>query len=513
VKGNTTTNIKYQPGLKASAKLDNTKSVFSASLTSLPYIHVAPETNDFKVQPLMPNMISYNCPRIAKGDINKDGLEDIFICGAQGQAGQLFIQQMNGNFLLNAQPDFTKDALYDDIDAVFFDADGDGDLDLYVVSGGYNFRAGDPNLQDRLYINTNGVFNRNIQSLPVESLIGSCVRVADIDNDGDSDIFVGSRVMPGRYPESPGSLLLINDGKAKFTNAPASMKAPLDSLGMVTDAVWVDIDNDGTKDLIVCGEWMKLHLFLNKNGKLTDVSERYFPDSLSGWWNRLQLADMDGDGDMDLIAGNWGLNSPIKVSKSEPAIMFYNDFDNNGSVDPLICYYIQGKSYPMASRDEVTDQIVSLRQRFPTYDSYANATIENVLTAGQLKSAKQLATNYFESTYFENKNGVFEARKLPLQANFFPVFAICTGDFDHDGKQDMVLAGNTDHARIKIGKMDAGYGVLLKGDGKGNFEYVPQLKSGLSVRGSTRDLIRISGKNGDRVIFAVNNQAPAIYSY
>ena len=513
VKANTTTNIKYQPGLKASAKLDNTKSVFSPSLTSLPYIHVAPETNDFKVQPLMPNMISYNCPRIAKGDINKDGLEDIFICGAQGQAGQLFIQQMNSNFLLNAQPDFTKDALYDDIDAVFFDADGDGDLDLYVVSGGYNFRAGDPNLQDRLYINTNGVFNRNIQSLPVESLIGSCVRVADIDNDGDSDIFVGSRVMPGRYPESPGSLLLINDGKAKFTNAPASMKAPLDSLGMVTDAVWVDIDSDGTKDLIVCGEWMKLHLFLNKNGKLTDVSERYFPDSLSGWWNRLQLADMDGDGDMDLIAGNWGLNSPIKVSKSEPAIMFYNDFDNNGSVDPLICYYIQGKSYPMASRDEVTDQIVSLRQRFPTYDSYANATIENVLTAGQLKSAKQLATNYFETTYFENKNGVFEARKLPLQANFFPVFAICTGDFDHDGKQDMVLAGNTDHARIKIGKMDAGYGVLLKGDGKGNFEYVPQLKSGLSVRGSTRDLIRISGKNGDRVIFAVNNQAPAIYSY
>jgi hypothetical protein len=214
--------------------------------------------------------------------------------------------------------------------------------------------------------------------------------VADIDNDGDSDIFVGSRVIPGMYPESPESLLLINNGKGEFTNASAAMRTPLDSLGMVTDAAWVDIDNDGSKDLIICGEWMKLHLLSNKNGKLTDLSDHYFPDSLKGWWNRLQLADMDGDGDMDLIAGNWGLNSPIKVSKSEPAIMFYNDFDNNGSVDPLICYYIQGKSYPMASRDEMTDQIVSLRQRFPTYDSYANATMEDILTPEQLKSAKQI---------------------------------------------------------------------------------------------------------------------------
>ena len=222
---------------------------------------------------------------------------------------------------------------------------------------------------------------------------------------------------------------------------------------------------------------------------------------------------MDGDGDMDLIAGNWGLNSAIKPGKSEPVIMFYNDFDNNGSVDPLICYYIQGKSYPMASRDEMTDQIVSLRQKFPTYASYSNATIEDILKPEQVKSAKQLSANNFETTYFENVNGVFRAKTLPLQANFFPVFAITTGDFDRDGKQDIILAGNTDHARIKIGKIDAGYGVLLKGDGKGNFDYVPQLKSGLSVKGCTRDIIKLNGKNGDRVIFALNNKAPVIYSY
>lgn len=490
-----------------------TKPVFSPSSVSFPFIDAEPELNDFKSQPLMPNMISYSGPRTAKADINNDGMDDIFVCGAQGQAGHLFIQQANGNFVENPQPEFAKDALPEDTDALFFDADNDGDLDLYVVSGGYNFNIDDKDLQDRLYINDNGKFIKTSHSLPAETVSGSCVRVADIDKDGDLDIFVGSRVIPGRYPESPLSLLLINDGKGIFTNAPASMRAALDSLGMVTDAAWIDIDNDGSKDLIVCGEWMKLYLFSNKNGKLIDISDQVFPDNLKGWWNRLHLADMDGDGDMDLVAGNWGQNSSIKVSAAEPAIMYYSDFDNNGSVDPLICYYIQGKSYPMASRDEMTDQIVSLRQKFPTYDSYANTTIENILSAEQLKSAKQLSVNCFETTYFENNNGIFKAKKIPLQANFFPVYAITTGDFNRDGKQDILLAGNTDHARIKIGKIDAGYGTLLKGDGKGNFEYMPQLKSGLSVGGCTRDLITIKTKTGDRVIFTVNNQPAVIYSY
>ena len=256
------------------------RTVFSPSPGPLPYTHVSPVTNDFKVQPLMPTMISNNGPRIAKADINKDGLEDIFICGAEGQAGRLFLQKQDGKFMADPNPDFQHDASSDDIDAAFFDADNDGDQDLYVVSGGYNFNDGDKKLQDRLYINNNGKFVKSVQSLPAETLSGSCVRVADIEKDGDLDIFTGTRVVPGRYPESHSSMLLLNDGKGTFAKAPSAMSSALDSLGMVTDAAWIDVDKDGSMDLIVCGEWMKLHLFSNKNGKLNDVSDQFFPFSL-----------------------------------------------------------------------------------------------------------------------------------------------------------------------------------------------------------------------------------------
>jgi enediyne biosynthesis protein E4 len=504
--------ISYQTGVK---KIESKagKSIFVAAASEkLPYTHVSPDVNDFKQQPLMPNMISYNGPHVAKADVNEDGLEDIYICGAQEQPGKIYIQQAGGNFVENAQPEIEKDAASEDTDAIFFDADKDGDQDLYVVSGGFNFNAGDAALQDRLYLNVNGKF-RSSNSLPSETLSGSCVRAADIDNDGDADLFIGSRVIPGRYPESSESLLLINNGKGEFTKAPEPMSDAIKSIGMVTDAAWYDADSDGKKDLVICGEWSRIRVFINKDGQLTEMSDKHFPDALKGWWNRLQFADMDGDGDEDLIAGNWGLNSPIKVSKNEPASLYYSDFDNNGSVDPIICYYIQGKSYPMASRDELTDQIVSLRQKFPTYTAYSNTTLQDILSEEQLKTANKLEANYFETTYFENHKGVFKAKKLPVEANFFPVYAISTGDFNRDGKQDIILGGNTDRARIKIGKIDAGYGMMLKGDGKGNFEYVTQLESGLMVKGCIRDIIHTGNKKDSKLIFAINNQVPQIYSY
>jgi hypothetical protein len=500
--------ITYSPDRELS--VPEVKTVFASSAGSIPYKNVAPQTNDYKVQPLMPNMISFNNPHIAKADVNGDGLEDMYICGAKGQAGQLFIQQADGSFLLSKQKEFAADANSEDADAVFFDADNDGDPDLYVVSGGFDFDENDPLLQDRIYFNTNGDFRKIGESLPKETLSGSCVRAADIDNDGDIDLFVGSRVIPGKYPEAPESFLLMNEGRGDFKKVTTD---ELGKLGMVTDALWMDLDGDGFKDLIVCGEWMNLRAFTNKKGALTDATATYFADTLQGWWSRLHAADMDGDGDLDLIAGNWGLNSSLKVSAKEPAVMYYNDFDNNGSVDPLICHYVQGKSYPMATRDEMTDQIVSLRQKFPNYEKYSDVSINEILTPQQLQSAKQLTTNYFETSYFENENGKFVLKKLPLQANFFPVYAIATGDFNRDGKQDILLGGNTEHARIKIGKIDAGYGTLLTGDGKGNFKYVTQNQSGLCVKGCTRDIIQLKGKNGDSVIFAVNDEPLSIYTY
>ena len=510
---NQTINVKYNNPSRIYSASTSNSTVFSLADVSIPYRHNEEETNDFKTQPLMTNMLSYSGPHIAKADVNKDGLEDIFIGGGKNQAGQLLLQQQNGSFIRSTQKAFEEDNLSEDVDALFFDADKDGDMDLYVVSGGYAFDENDTALQDRIYINENGLFVRNQDALPIETSNGSCVKLADVDGDGDPDLFVGGRVISGKYPEAPESFLLLNDGKGKFTNAIAAVAPALQRLGMITDAIWMDLNKDGKPDLVVCGEWMKISCFENKNGQLIDATQKYFPKALYGWWNRLASADLDGDGDIDLVAANWGTNSQIKGNSNEPATLYYGDFDKNGSIDPFLCQYIQGKSFPVASRDELTDQMVSLRQRFPTYDSYSEATINEVLSPEQLQSAKQLKADSFETSWFENKDGVFIPHSLPMQANYAPVYAIAIADYNHDGKKDILLGGNIEKTRIKIGKIDANYGVLLTGDGKGNFVYITQLSSGLNVKGCVKDIISIESKGEKKVLFSINNQLPAVYKY
>lgn len=449
---------------------------------------------DFLRQPLMINPMSFFGPCLSKADVNGDGLEDVFAGGGRGQPGILYIQQKNGQFIKKSEPAFDADKMSEDVDAVFFDANGDGFIDLYVCSGGYdNYMPDDSLLQDRLYLNDGkGNFTKSRDAIPVMHTSTSCVRVADINGDGSPDLFVGGRVIPGRYPEIPESYLLINDGKGHFKNSITTIAPSLQKLGMVTDAAWIDLNNDGKKDLIVVGEWMPISVFINKNGHLENKTKNYFDKNYSGWWNKLLVKDLNNDGKPDLVIGNFGLNSQCKVSDKEPADLYYKDFDNNGTIDPIFCYYIQHKSYPYVSRDELFNQIPMISTRFPTFKSYADATINEIFTPDEMEGVKRLQANDLSTSFFEfGADGKFHKKALPIQAQFSPVFTITPLDYDKDGNIDLLLCGNINQARLRFGKSDANYGVLLKGDGKGNFQYINQVQSGFHIWGDVRSVLSL----------------------
>jgi enediyne biosynthesis protein E4 len=485
--------------------------VFAYPTDTLPFTHKELMVNDFKTQPLIPNMVSYHGPKLAMGDVNKDGLQDLYICAPEGQAGAILLQQKDGQFIPSKQADFIADAKYEDTDAVFFDADKDGDLDLYVVSGGFgNPNSGLP-LQDRLYINTEGNFIARPNQLPTENTAGSTVVAWDFDKDGDLDLFVGSRVEQGKYPIAPSSLLLENDGKGNFTDKTVQKAPDFTNAGMITDAVVADLDKDGQEELIVCGEWAAIRVFGFQNGQLQDKTNKFMSETLTGWWNTLTVADLDKDGDLDIIAGNWGKNAQFKPTKEQPMTLYYDDFDQNGFIDPLWCYYIQGKSYPSVSRDELADQMTNLRRKFVTYSAYADATITDIFTPEQVAQSPKLEANCLETVWFENKKGKLEKRSLPKEANYAPIHAILVEDFDGDGNQDVLLAGNVDYTRMRTGKSDANYGCLLKGDGKGGFQYMPQLQSGLNIKGCVRSLQTVNNSLGEKqVVVGINNSTPLI---
>ncbi|MEZ4773984.1 MAG: VCBS repeat-containing protein [Bacteroidia bacterium] len=479
------------------------RHIFSDTvIPGLQFAHREDAFNDFKREPLLPHMLSRMGPCLAVGDVNQDGKDDLFAGGAAGQAGKIFIQTPDGKFVSKE----LSDSEYEDTDASFFDLDGDGDTDIYVASGGSSFPEGDALYQDRVYINDGkGNFVRKNDALPSLHTSTGCVRTADMDGDGDMDVFVGGRVIPGRYPYSPESYLLKNEG-GKLVNVTSALAPGLLRAGMIADAAWTDVNGDTKPDLILAGEWTALQIWINTGTTLEDQTEAYGLGQTQGWWNRLLTVDLDGDGDMDIIAGNRGLNDQMKASLQYPASVITKDFDGNGTQDPILCYYIQGKNYPIATRDELIGQLAFLKRKFLRYEAYAKATLTDVFSETELAGALELKAFTFETAWFENTGeGKFVQHNLPPEAQFSSVFGLLYQDFDGDGRKDILLSGNFYPVRAETGRADASYGLLLKGDGKGHFQPISPVKSGFFVREDIRSMKIIALADGKQLLVAGNN--------
>ncbi len=481
--------------------------------TALDFQHHENAFVDFDRERLIPKLVSTEGPLMAVGDVNGDGLDDVYIGGAKEQAGKLFIQQRDGRFVSSDEAVFAQDAISEDIGAVFFDANGDGHPDLYVVSGGNEFSEEAPALQDRLYLNDGrGHFRKSTNSLPLEGASGSRVVAADYDGDGAIDLFVGGRVVPGRYGIDPPSMLLHNDGRGHFTDVTTRLAPELQHIGMVTDAVWRDVDRDGRLDLVVVGEWMPITIFRNMGrGKLERLTVPGLEKS-NGWWNRIVAGDFDGDGRVDFIVGNLGLNGRLHASAREPTTMYVKDFDGNGFAEQIISCYNGGVSYPLPLRDDLIRAIPSLKARYLNYKNYASQTVADIFPAKDLADAVLKTTYTFASSLVHNNgDGSFTLVPLPDDAQLAPVYGILATDVDHDGHTDLLLAGNFDGFKPEIGRMSASYGLLLRGDGKGAFKPTGPSLSGFLVPGQTRDIQRVRTATGEAIIVSRNNDRPLVF--
>ncbi|UFH55038.1 VCBS repeat-containing protein [Spirosoma sp. KNUC1025] len=490
----------------------------NTAASGLNFLHTESNFVDYNRDALLKQQESTQGPALATGDVNGDGLDDVYFGGASGHSSQLFLQQSNGRFINKTPAIMRQDTTYEAVDAVFFDADGDKDLDLYVVSGSNEFQNEAEELLDRLYINDGkGGFIRSETGLPNLKASGSCVAAADFDQDGDIDLFVGTRLIPGQYGRNPASYLLTNDGTGNFKNYTKRFLSDADQLGMVTGATWADLDGDKYPELIVVGDWEAIRVFDNKRGKLSQNPEFSIKNEqgeavkTNGWWNCVTAGDADGDGDLDLVVGNLGLNSRIKATQTLPAEIYVGDFDHNGTVEQIInCADETGELYPMVLKGDLQKEMPTIKKKFVKFGDYAGKKINEILDEDQLKQAvvKQAFTAQTMLLLNDGK-GNLTAQSLPNEAQYSPVCGAVFADYDHDGRTDLILTGNFLDVLPEIGRYDASYGVVLKNTGKAkngaiNYQSVNPSVSGFFVRGQVRHIARLAqgqlvlAKNNDR---------------
>ncbi|NNL17042.1 MAG: VCBS repeat-containing protein [Flavobacteriaceae bacterium] len=475
------------------------------------YKHTENNFVDFHRDRLLDHMCSTEGPKISMADVNGDGELDLFVGGAKGSSSQLLMGENMEAVSMN-DSDFNKNSNSEDSSSLFFDADNDGDLDLYVCSGGVEFSKFSTSFKDRLYFNDGkGNFKLSNQNLPTPSSLNSTSTVlsSDFDKDGDLDLFVGERIIPLQYGSPCSGFLLQNDGKGNFKDITEAYAPKLKGIGMITDGLFMDLDTDGDKDLIIVGEFMGVEIFVNDNGSFSRKSDNSLSD-LKGWWNTIESNDLDNDGDLDLVVGNHGLNSRFKASQENPITLYSNDFDKNGFIDPILAFRAKnGKDYPFALRHNLIDQIKSLKKLFPDYESFKDAGIKDIFSAEQMEGANILSVNNLSSVILiNNGNFNFEVKQLPKEAQFAPVYAIAAKDFDNDGDPDIILGGNLYGAKPEVGRYDASYGVYLENLGDMNFKFHNNGK-GFVVKGQIRDL-KI---NDNKIIVARNNDSLAIFKY
>lgn len=487
----------------------------AAEEAGLRFRHEETDYIDFNIQELVPNKFSQFGPALAVGDVNGDGASDLFIGGPYYKSGTICLQRSGKFFLKPLEKNNNKER--EDLGALFFDADGDGDQDLYVVSGGYEGPLIRDHYADRLYVNDGkGGLSLAEGALPPDMLVsGSCVKAADFDRDGDLDLFVGGLVEPGAYPKPVSSFLLKNESGAdgvRFVNVTSQWCPDLKDIGLIKDALWTDFDNDGKVDLILSGIWMPVTLFRNTGNGFENITASSGIGDKRGWWNSLAGADFDRDGDIDYMAGNLGLNTIYKATKNEPVLAFAADFDNSGTYDVVLAVYEPDSSgirhaYPVHARGDLVRQMPFMKDRFPKYVDYARVTVEELFTEDELAKAIKLQASWFSSSYIENLgNGRFRMIELPQAVQMAPLNGILTSDVDGDGLTDAVLVGNDYGNDVFWGRLDALNGLWLKGDGKGGFMAISYRKSGFFVPGDAKSIVQLTGSGGNRYVVAGQNR-------